>query len=583
MSILTGTSDILVQAFSRMLIHSVWQGALLAVIAGIVLLTTKKTGAAVRYNLVLVLFSMFLLVTVITFIYEYNDSLRTIVKKESVLSSYQFVQVNNNQVHALSNFNETSLLQIINNYFSQHSLLIVILWFAFFIAKSVSMAGNILYMHRAKHHRVFEPSDFWKEKVTSLSEKLQLKKAVLLLESGYLKVPVVIGYFKPVILIPVGLIARIPAEQVEAVLLHELAHIKRSDYAVNFIQSLTEAVFFFNPGLLWVSSLLREERENCCDDIAIAQTNNKEEFVQALISFKDYSLSIPAYTVAFSGQKSTLLNRVMRIVYQENKTLSIKENGIFIVGIVLLSLMAFTVYPVKNADLIKPVSSHNRAQNNKYLSSIQTINEVSDKKDLIANKDLAVQTVVLKDSINANTVTSKQPDTAKLTSNNGIGVNGKTEAYPMQNLIANAKFSDDKFYSRVSLGDGNTDMIQVLLNASHSMMKVTLKHNAKVAIIINGVLHEESEVAGFTQSQIDSYPGKLNSVSGSSIAYAQKLYPDVDLSKYDAAVVVGGDPNLAANSKQVVHNPYSDRSKYGGGGGRVGGYFTVDKPKADSP
>jgi hypothetical protein len=206
--------------------------------------------------------------------------------------------------------------------------------------------------------------------------------------------------------------------------------------------------------------------------------------------------------------------------------------------------------------------------------------EAPGNNEFIANRDLAAQAVVLKDPINANTVANKQPDTAKLTSNNGIGVNRKTEAYPMQNLIANAKFDDGKFYSRVSLGDGNTDMIQVLLNAGHSMMKVTVNHNAKVAIIINGVLHEESEVAGFTLSQIDSYPGKLNSVSGSSIAYAQKLYPDVDLSKYDAAIVVGGDQNLAANSKQVVQNPYSDRPKYGGGGG---GYFTVDKPKADSP
>lgn len=583
MSILTGTSDILIQAFSRMLIHSVWQGALLAVIAGAVLLITKKTGAAVRYNLVLVLFFMFLFVTGITFIYEYNDSLRTVIKKESVLSSYQFVQVNNNQTHLPSSFNTTSLLQIINNYFSQHYLLIVILWFTFFMAKSVSMAGNIMYMHRAKHHRVFEPSDLWKEKVTSLCEKLQLKKAVLLLESGYLKVPAVIGYFKPVILIPVGLIARIPAEQVEAVLLHELAHIKRSDYAVNFIQSIADAVFFFNPGLLWVSSLLREERENCCDDIAIAQTNNKEEFVQALISFKDYSLSTPKYTVAFSGQKSTLLNRVMRIVYQENKTISIKENGIFIVGIAMLSLMAFTIYPVKNANLIKQVLSNSITHNIRQLPIVAGSFEIPVHDKLDVNTALVVKKEEPENLINIDSATDKQlADTTKSAPNNIIGVNRTTTAYPMQDLIANAKFNDDKFYSRVSLGDGNTDMIQVLLNAGHSMMKVTVNHNAKVAIIINGVLHEESEVAGFTLSQIDSYPGKLNSVSGSSIAYAQKLYPDVDLSKYDAAIVVGGDQNLATDSKQVVQNLYSDRSKYGGGSGRVDGYFT-DKPKANSP
>lgn len=577
MSVSTGLSDTLMQAFSWMLIHSVWQGVLLAVTAGLIMSATKKTSAAIRYNLILLLFALFLLITAGTFIYEYTVYTRPVAKWGVVFYDHSVLPYKHTiQAHTMPRYNITTYLDVANNYISRNSFFIMVLWFIFFVAKSVMMAGNMLYIHKAKRYRVFEPTVQWKEKLASLSQKLQLKKAVLLLESGYLKVPVVVGYFKPIILMPVGLLAGISAEQVEAVLLHELAHIKRSDYAVNFLQSITEVVFFFNPGLLWISSLLREERENCCDDMAIAQTKNKEEFVQALISFKDYSLSMPAYTVAFSGQKSTLLNRVMRIVYQENKTLSIKENGIFIIGIVLLSLMAFTIYPVKNAGFKKPVLSNNGAHSDKHLLAI----EAPGNNEFITNRDLAAQTIALKDSINANMVTNKQPDTAKLTSNNGIAIKGKTEAYPMQNLIANAKFDDGKFYSRVSLGDGNTDMIQVLLNASHSMMKVTLKHNAKVAIIINGVLHEESDVAAFTQSQIGSYPGNLNSVSGSSIAYAQKLYPDVDLSKYDAAVVVGGDPNLAANSKQVVQNPYSDRSKYGGGGG---GYFTVDKPKADSP
>ncbi len=578
MSISRELSDTLIESFSWTLVHSLWQGAIVAILAGIILMATKKASAAIRYNLILCLFAIFLLTTISTFIYEFNGSSSSEVTGKPTITYLSVLpHAAYSQINIIAPHNTNTLLNSINNFISQNSFLILILWLLFFIIKSVSIAGNMAYMHRARYHRVFEPTIYWQEKITSLCEKLQLKKAVLLLESGYLKVPVVIGYFKPVILMPVGLLSGISTEQVEAVLLHELAHIKRSDYAVNFLQSIAEAVFFFNPGLLWVSSILKEERESCCDDIAIALTNNKKEFVEALISFKEHSLFLPAHAMAFSGQKSTLLNRVMRIVYQENKTLSIKENGIFIAGITLLSLMAFTIYPVKNVEPIKPVISNNRTHTDKHLLAI----EAPGNNEFIAHRDLAVETDVLKDPINTNAVTNKQPDTSKLTSNNSIAVNRKTEAYPMQNLIENAKFDDGKFYSRVSLGDGNTDMIQVLLNGGLSMMKVTVEHSAKVAIIINGVLHEESEVAGFTQSQIDSHPGKLNSVSGSSVANAQKLYPDVDLSKYDAAVVVGGDPNLAANSKQVVQNPNSDRAKYGGGGG--GAYFKADKPKADSP
>ncbi len=373
MNISTGFTNTLIQAFSWMLVHSLWQGALLAFAAGIVLMLTKKAGAAVRYNLVLALFAVFLVTAAFTFVYEYNN-LQHEVAQYSVTAGIPVRNVVNNNGRIpiastrivsvapvsktyLSASNINVLLKSFSDYFSKNSFLIVMLWLVFFMAKSVSLAGNMLYMHRAKHYRVYAPDDHWKEKIASLCEKLQLKKAVLLLESGYIKVPVVIGYFKPVILVPVGLIAGIPAAQVEAVLLHELAHIKRNDYAVNFMQSIAEAVFFFNPALLWISKLLKEERENCCDDIAIAQTNNKEEFVQALISFKDYSVSESAYSVAFSGQKSTLLNRVTRIVYQENKTLSIKENGIFIAGIAMLLLTAFTVYPVKEAKWVKPIAA----------------------------------------------------------------------------------------------------------------------------------------------------------------------------------------------------------------------------------
>jgi bla regulator protein blaR1 len=152
----------------------------------------------------------------------------------------------------------------------------------------------------------------------------------------------VIGHLKPVILVPVGLLANLPAEQVEAVLLHELAHIRRHDYFVNFLQTIAETVFFFNPGLVWISSLLRDERENCCDDIAIAQTNNRREFVQALINFKEHALYGTNYAVAFPGKKNHLLNRVSRILNNKNQTLGPAEKVFFMMGIVVLSVIIAT-------------------------------------------------------------------------------------------------------------------------------------------------------------------------------------------------------------------------------------------------
>jgi hypothetical protein len=90
---------------------------------------------------------------------------------------------------------------------------------------------------------------------------------------------------------------------------------------------------------LWISSLLRDERENCCDDIALAQTKNKREFIEALISFKEHSLYGANYQVAFPGKKNHLLNRVSRILNNKNKTLAPAEKAFFMAGVIALSVM----------------------------------------------------------------------------------------------------------------------------------------------------------------------------------------------------------------------------------------------------
>ncbi|WP_426671313.1 M56 family metallopeptidase [Mucilaginibacter sp. McL0603] len=327
----------LIQAFSWMLIHSLWQGLLLAVVTAVILLLTKRSAAAVRYNLVLVQFLLFLVACIGTFIWEWN---RPPVQNIVPLAG----AIGNNATH-LFNLDAAGVRQFAKtciSYFTANAPMVVLLWFVLFVFRSMRMMGSLVYIHRAKNKYTSAPSAYWKNRVDVLCQKLQLKRAVQLLESGYVKMPMVIGHLKPVILVPVGLLANLPAEQVEAVLLHELAHIRRHDYFVNFLQTIAETVFFFNPGLVWISSLLRDERENCCDDIAIAQTNNRREFVQALISFKEHAVYGSNYAVAFPGKKNHLLNRVTRILNNKNQTLGPAEKVFFMMGIVVLSIIIAT-------------------------------------------------------------------------------------------------------------------------------------------------------------------------------------------------------------------------------------------------
>ena len=103
-----------------------------------------------------------------------------------------------------------------------------------------------------------------------VSQRLGLRRATQILQSTLVQVPVVAGYFRPVILVPMSVISGLPASQLEAILAHELAHIRRHDYLVNLLQTLVETVFFYHPGVWWLSRQIRNERENCCDDLAVA-------------------------------------------------------------------------------------------------------------------------------------------------------------------------------------------------------------------------------------------------------------------------------------------------------------------------
>jgi beta-lactamase regulating signal transducer with metallopeptidase domain len=330
-------SHSLIQAFSWMLIHSLWQGMLLAVISAVVMLLTKKTSAAVRYNLVLVQFLLFIGACVFTFAWEWN--------KPPQQSMVQLGNAIGGRASALLSLKADGIRAFANTcvgYFTANAPMVVLLWLVFFLFRSVRMMRGLMFIHTAKYRQVSEPVEYWRSRVEQLCEKLQLKRAVKLLESGYVKMPMVIGHLKPVILIPVGLLAGLPSEQVEAVLLHELAHIRRHDYIVNFLQTIAETIFFFNPGLLWISALLRDERENCCDDIALAQTKNKREFIDALISFKEYSLYGSNYAVAFPGKKNQLLQRVSRILGNKNKTVTSGERAFLIAGVIVLSAIIAT-------------------------------------------------------------------------------------------------------------------------------------------------------------------------------------------------------------------------------------------------
>jgi GWxTD domain-containing protein len=153
--------------------------------------------------------------------------------------------------------------------------------------------------------------EFWQERLRVLSARLRLAEPVALLESCLTRVPVVIGHVRPIILLPVGLLTGMPGEQIEAILLHELAHIRRFDYLVNMLQTAVESLLFYHPLVWWISHVIRAEREHCCDDLA-AYLSGKHQYAEALAALEQSRWGIPETALAATG--GNLVKRIRRLL-----------------------------------------------------------------------------------------------------------------------------------------------------------------------------------------------------------------------------------------------------------------------------
>lgn len=335
-------SDRVVGALCNTLVHSLWQGILLAVLAGLIVVCTRKASSALRYNLLIATLLLFAIGVAATFAWQYQ---KTVVLKPAAESA-QYVPANIAPANIDIQDTQQATLSFtdrLNNYLVSHHDTIVLIWFLIICARSLQLAFGLYSTSRLKKVRVKPVTGHWSERMQQLAGILNIRQTITLLESGLAKVPMVIGYLKPVILVPVGLLAAIPADELEAILVHELAHIKRRDYLVNLLQSLVEIIFFFNPAVLWVSKLIKAERENCCDDLAINQNNNKVNYIRALISCEEYQSTVPAYAMALTG-RNTLIGRVKRMLSNRNHSLNLFEKTVLAVCLVAfgLGMTAFT-------------------------------------------------------------------------------------------------------------------------------------------------------------------------------------------------------------------------------------------------
>ena len=331
------------------LFHSLWQGLIAALLAALIMTVTRRSPTSVRYNLLTGLMLLLTLTLGSTFVYECQYP--AFARNASPANTSVVIVAVKGILHpaVIHTAERQPLSNTIIAFLSRNSSLIAAIWLVILSIKMTRMFFVLGFTRHIMRRKTRRPPIYWQDRLAQLCRDWQIGKTVSLLESRCIKLPVVYGQLKPVILVPLGFLTQLPPAEIESILLHELAHIRRGDYLVNLLQNLIEAIFFFNPGLLWISSLMRDERENCCDDLAIGRLKDSRQYVESLIRFRERSMyAHPLAAVGFAGRKNSFINRISRIVDNKNYTLSRFETGSLICSaLIAASLALFTLTSMK--------------------------------------------------------------------------------------------------------------------------------------------------------------------------------------------------------------------------------------------
>ncbi len=286
------------------LIHSLWEGVMVALLVAAVFSVAKS--ASTRYIVASLALLVMLACSIATFIEMWpapgsTDSVRTYraARRDFADSS---------QAPSLPIRNRLENLPPWTAPF----------WMAGVLILSIRHLRNWTSARTLQRTGVCNAPDLWQRRLAHLATSIRVSRPVMLLESGLASVPSVVGQLRPVILMPAGLLISLPVAQIEAILLHELAHIRRHDYLVNMLQLAVESLLFYHPAVWWISGIMRAEREHCCDDMVVATGGDAYQYALALAALEQTRWGAPEPALAATG--GNLVKRIHRLLYPVNKT-----------------------------------------------------------------------------------------------------------------------------------------------------------------------------------------------------------------------------------------------------------------------
>lgn len=348
------------RALGFTLLHSLWQGAGLGLGTALLLWALRQQAAVVRYRVAALALTTLVGLAGATFGYYYQQAPAPVAAVPASFvtqATYVALQLRQQAAAVQTVAGWRDLLHGTLAYLEQHLAVGVALWLLGFILMLGRLLLALSYVRRLRQ-RVSPVPAAWQQTLARLIVRAGLTQPVELRASALAPSPLVIGYLKPVILLPLSVGSGLCPAELEMILAHELAHIVRRDYLFNFVQALAETVFFYHPAVWFLAAVLHAERENCCDDLAAQFGGNPRQLARALATLAELTqnaAAIPRLTLAAGVRRDSLLSRVKRLAHGRpaNKTgLWPATTALLVLGLMLGAM----VYNAQAAKLTRHAS-----------------------------------------------------------------------------------------------------------------------------------------------------------------------------------------------------------------------------------
>jgi bla regulator protein blaR1 len=325
----------LTHALGWALINSLWQAFLIAAFVMIFLRWIPSRRSQLRYGIACTGLALTVLMSISTFVYVKRTSSQEVARHSFV---FQNTVIEREKIQETI-FSLRELSEWVQTALQANMSIILFAWCLGAMLFILRMISGWWYISRLQTEAIPITGE-WNARLQHLAQHLHINRLVRLAQSARIHTPLVIGFLKPIVLIPSGMISGLSVEQIETIFIHELAHIRRHDYLINLIQSFVEALFFFNPFVWIISGIIRREREYCCDDVVLTK-GNPIAYAHALTRLEEERLSKAMFTLALAENKNQLLNRIKRIMEKSAKNYSGRDRLIpallLVIGLICAS------------------------------------------------------------------------------------------------------------------------------------------------------------------------------------------------------------------------------------------------------